>query len=136
MRWRGWALLASGVLASVSCATGVRAQGPVPTDQDKAAATALFDEAKSLLAAGRVGEACRKLEESRRLDPLPGTILNLGACHEREGLTASAAAEFREARAMAERDHRDYRVSFADEHLRALEPSLSMLVIVVGDNAA
>jgi hypothetical protein len=78
-----------------------------------------------------VGEACRKLEESRRLDPLPGTILNLAACHEREGLTASALAEFREARAMADRDGRADRVAYADEHLRALEPRLSKLVIVV-----
>jgi hypothetical protein len=110
------------------------AQG-APTDQDKAAATALFDEAKTLLAAGNVADACRKLEESRRLDPLPGTLLNLAACHEREGLTASAMAEFREARAMAERDHRDDRVKFADEHLKALAPKVSMLVIAVGHDA-
>jgi hypothetical protein len=102
------------------------------TDQDKAVATTLFEEGRTLLAAGRVSEACRKLEESRRLDPLPGTVLNLATCHEREGLTASAVAEFRQARAMAERDHRDDRVAFADEHIRALEPRLSTLVIIVG----
>jgi hypothetical protein len=95
----------------------------------------LFDEARALLAAGKVGEACRKLEESRRLDPVPGTILNLASCHEREGLTASAMAGFREARRMAERDHRDDRVAFAEEHMKALEPHLSMLVIVVGPDA-
>jgi hypothetical protein len=105
------------------------------SDQDKGLATALFDDAKVLLAAGKVGEACRKLEESRRLDPLPGTVLNLASCHEREGLTASAMAEFREARAMAERDHRADRVAFADEHMRALEPRLAMLLIVVSPEA-
>ena len=98
-----------------------------PTDQDKALASMLYDEAKALLAADKVGEACRKLEESRRLDPLPGTVLNLAACHEREGLAASAMAEFREARALAERDHRDDRVAFADEHLKALAEYLSSL---------
>jgi hypothetical protein len=82
-----------------------------------------------------VGEACRKLEESRRLDPLPGTVLNLASCHEREGLTASAMAEFREARAMAEHAHRDDRVAFAEEHMKALEPRLSILVIAVGPDA-
>ena len=127
-------VLAPLVLALAAAATwpsSARAQ----SDQDKGVATVLFDEAKALLAAGKVGEACRKLEESRRLDPLPGTILNLASCHEREGLTASAMAGFREARAMAERDHRDDRVAFAEEHMKALEPRLSMLVIVVGPDA-
>ena len=105
------------------------------SDQDKGLATVLFDDAKALLAAGKVGEACRKLEESRRIVALPGTVLNLAACHEREGLAASAMAEFREARAMAERDHRDDRVAFADEHMKALEPRVSTLVIVVGPEA-
>ena len=105
------------------------------SDQDKAVATTSSRTRRTLLAAGKVGEACRKLEESRRLDPLPGTVLNLAACHEREGLTASAMAEFREARAMAERDHRDDRVAFAEEHMKALEPRLSTLVIVVAPDA-
>jgi hypothetical protein len=123
-------LLLVACLASAAVAWADPARGQ--TDQDKAVATTLFEEGRTLLAAGRVSEACRKLEESRRLDPLPGTVLNLATCHEREGLTASAVAEFRQARAMAERDHRDDRVAFAEEHIRALEPRLSMLVIVVG----
>jgi hypothetical protein len=106
-----------------------------PTDQDRALAATLFDQGHALLEQGHVGEACRKLEESRRLDPLPGTVLNLAACHEREGLTASAMAEFREARALAERDHRDDRVAYADEHLRAMEPRISSLIVVVPPQA-
>jgi hypothetical protein len=129
VRSRALALVPLAVVLAWS--PGVRAQ----SDQDKGVATVLFEEAKALLASGKVGEACRKLEESRRLDPLPGTLLNLASCHEREGLTASAMAEFREARAMADRDHRDDRVAFAEEHMKALEPRLSMLVIVVGPDA-
>ncbi len=106
-----------------------------PSDQEKALATTLFNEAKSLLADGKVAEACRNLEESRRLDPRPGTILNLAACHESEGLMASAASEFREARLLAERDGRRDRVAFADQHLAAIEPKISQLVIVVGPDA-
>src|SRR5580704_16380113 len=108
MGWRSRALFVAAGLAW-ACTNGTaRAQAPAsppapaPTDQDKAAATALFDDARKLLADGKVAEACRKLEESRRLDPLPGTVLNLATCHEREGLAASAVAEFYEARAMAE----------------------------------
>lgn len=122
--------------AATALAQGVPPAPPAPRgDQDKALATALFEEGRQLLAAGKVVEACRKLEESRRLDPLPGTVLNLATCHEREGLTASALAEFREARALAERDKRDDRVAFADEHIKALEPRLSTLVIAVASGA-
>jgi hypothetical protein len=141
MGWRSRALLVAAGLAWVCTNATARAQAPAspvapsPTDQDKAAATALFDDARSLLADGKVAEACRKLEESRRLAPVTGTVLNLATCHEREGLTASAAAEFREARALAEHDHRDDRVAFAEEHLRALEPRLSTLLIVVPPEA-
>ncbi|MGA3123434.1 MAG: Tex-like N-terminal domain-containing protein, partial [Polyangiaceae bacterium] len=91
-----------------------------PTDQDKALATSLYDEGRALFSQNKVSEACRKLEESQRLVPAHGTLLNLAACHEREGLAASAMAEFREARELAERDHDSDRVAFADEHLKAL----------------
>jgi hypothetical protein len=105
-----------------------------PSGEDRALATALFNEARALLADGNVAPACRKLEESKRLDPLPGTLLNLAACHEKEGLLASAFAEFREARVLAERDHRDDRVTFADEHMRAIEPRISKLVIALASD--
>ncbi len=105
------------------------------TDQDKALAASLFDEGRALLSQGKVSDACRKLEESQRLDPLPGTLINLAACHEQEGLTASAVAEFRQARALAQRDHRDDRVAVAEQHLTALESKVSMLVIVVSPEA-
>ena len=103
--------------------------------EDRALATTLFNEARTLMADGKVPEACRKLEESRRLDPLGGTILNLAVCHEKEGLMASAFSEFREARVLAERDRRDDRVALADEHLKAIDSKISKLVIVVGADA-
>jgi hypothetical protein len=130
IRARGRVFAAACAACVLVAATPMHAQAQAPrSDQDKAVATTLFEEGRALLTAGKVSEACRKLEESRRLDPLPGTVLNLAACHEREGLTASAMAEFREARAMAERDGRGDRVAFADEHIKALEARLSTLVI-------
>jgi hypothetical protein len=123
-------------LASViAMAVGSSSARAEPTDQQKALALRLFDEGRSLLAGGKVAEACPKLEESRRLDPLPGTVLNLAVCHEKQGLAASAVAEFYEARAMAERDKREDRVALANIHLHALESQVSNLVIVVGPTA-
>lgn len=72
----------AGALAVQSATTAARAQA---TDQDKALASTLFDEAKVLLAGGQVGAACRKLEESRRLNPLPGTLSTSPCATRRRG---------------------------------------------------
>ncbi len=106
-----------------------------PTDEQRALASTLFDEGKSLMASGKVAEGCRKLEESERLIPLPGTLLNLAVCHELEGKLASAMGEFREARAFAVRDRRDDRVTLADQHLAAIAPHVSKLVVSVAADA-
>jgi hypothetical protein len=134
MRLRLWTA-APALLAGLALATASRQAHAAPTDQDKALASSLFDQARALLGDGKVADACRKLEESRRLDPLPGTLLNLAVCHEKEGLLASAFAEFREARAMAERDNRPDRITLADEHMHAMEPKISALVITVDPGA-
>ena len=68
---------------------------------DKAAADALFDEGKRLLAAGDTAQACAKFETSMKLFDQLGTRLNLADCYEKVGRTASAWAEFREAASLA-----------------------------------
>ena len=66
------------VAAMLLFASAPRAQGA-----DLAAAQGLFDEAKRLVAQGSVAEACPKFLASFKLDPRPGTGVNLADCHEK-----------------------------------------------------
>lgn len=122
-------LLAWLVLACLLTAPGLAvAQG---TTSDRATAEALFREAKRLMDQRKFGDACPKLEESQRLDPQGGTLLNLAVCHAREGKTASAWAEFQEALALAREAKRNDRITLAKRELAKLSPRLSHLVIDV-----
>jgi hypothetical protein len=106
-----------------------------PDAAQKALATKLFNEGKELMTEERIAEACAKLAESQRLDPAPGTILNLAVCHEKQGRTATAWAEYCDARVAAQLAGRADRVAFADQHARALEPKLSHLLVSVRADA-
>jgi hypothetical protein len=106
-----------------------------PTAADKSLATQLFKEGRTLVDQGKVAEGCRKLEESQRLDPGGGTLLNVALCHEKEGRSATAWAEFTEALGIAKKDDRPQRVELAQTHIAALEPTLSRLVIQVPEGS-
>ena len=98
---------------------------------DLAMAEALFQEARKLVEQKRFAEACPKFAESQRLDPGIGTLLNLAACHELEGKTATAWSEFTQALGMAERESRADAQQFARGHLAALTPRLPKITIIV-----
>ena len=102
-----------------------------PSADDKALATMLFQQGRALMAEGRIPEACQKLEESQRLDPAGGTLLNLALCHEQEGRLARSWSEFKEAMVVAKRDGRQDREIEAANHVNLLEPRLSRLTVVV-----
>jgi len=102
-----------------------------PTAQERALAEALFREAKALLDGEKFGEACPKLEESHRLDPKAGTILNLAVCHEKQGKTATAWSDYLEAATFAARAGRKDREDFARERAAALEKEMPRLAVRV-----
>jgi hypothetical protein len=113
------------LIAAVLLATGAaRAQA-----SDPAAAQAMFDEAKQLMAAGRLAEACPKFLVSFKLDPKPGAAVNLADCYEKNGQFASAWARYLEAASLAQRAAQPEREQYARDHAKALEPKLSRVSV-------
>ena len=112
-------------------ATWARAQ----TASDKAAAEALFREGRRLFDSGSYPAACAKLAESERLDPAPGTLLNLAGCYEKNGQTASAWATFKEAVSASHQRGRADWEELARTRAAALEPGLSRLTISVASSS-
>jgi hypothetical protein len=96
---------------------------------NEAAAEALFNEARTLIAAGSIDEGCKKLEASQKLDPGTGTLLHLADCYEKLGRTATAWARFREAASRAARDGRGDWEAIAKTRSAELEPKLAKLRI-------
>jgi hypothetical protein len=116
------------ILASVVINAELRAE-PSPTD--RSLAQSLFEQGKELMDSGSFEQACPKLEESQRLDPGGGTLLNLALCHEQLGKVASAWTDFKAALSDAKRDGRQDRVLAAEEHIALLAPKLPWLTLTV-----
>jgi hypothetical protein len=105
------------------------------SDTESALAEALYRQARELMAQAKYTEACPKLAESYRLDPGTGTLLNLADCRELEGKLATAWLLYSDALLAAQRDRRDDREQFAQQHLNELEPKLSRLTLLVPPEA-
>jgi hypothetical protein len=117
------------LLATLLVAQRARSQNP--------AADALFTEGLKLFDAGRTHEACERFEQSYRLDPALGTLQNLATCHEQDGRTARAHAEFNE---LAERANKaglgqKAREILGRQRAAALEKKLSKIELHVGAGA-
>jgi hypothetical protein len=102
-----------------------------PTVADRAVAESLFQDGRRLLEQGEVSTACTKFAESHRLAPALGSLLNLAACHERDGKTASAWIEFSEAATLSERAKEHERAAYATERAKALSSELATVTIRV-----
>lgn len=115
-------------LACLAAALALSGRVPSAAAQtESGAAQALFDEAKGLMARGSYELACPKLQESQRLEPALGTLLNLADCREKEGKLASAWSLFRDAEAIAHRSGPEEAVAVARQRAAQLEQRVPRL---------
>ncbi len=99
------------------------------------AAEALFEQGRDLMKQKRYAEACEKFEASHKLDPSVGALLNLGDCRQKNGQTASAWTQLRQAIALARQNGDRRREQLARKHAEALEAQLSYLLVEVPEPA-
>jgi len=102
-----------------------RASAQPPAEAAKRAEV-LFEEAREALVRGDYEVACPRFGESYRIDPAPGTLLNLGDCEERRGRPAAAWIAFRSAQRLLAST--DKRAAYALSRAATLEPRLGRLM--------
>jgi tetratricopeptide (TPR) repeat protein len=123
----------AGALLLTSVTPVVRAAGTGAGDA--AHAKKLFADGRAALEAGRLEEACRKFDESHRIDPRVGTLLNLGECLERRALLADALALFNRAVGLA-RVQGDERIEYARGRAGKLVPRIPLLTLRLAPGAS
>ena len=108
-----------------------------PAAADETEGARLFREGRAAMLEGRFDAACPKIAESQRLEPHVGTLLNLAACHERQGKVAGAWVEYQKALTAARADGQPERARLAQQRIDVLEPRVPWLTIVppLGTNA-
>jgi hypothetical protein len=82
-------------------------------------AETLFRQGREAVKRGDYAVACPKFEESQRLDPANGTLLNLALCEEGWGRLVEARMHLREVLAASDLD--EQRRAIAMEHAKALD---------------
>ena len=116
-------------LSAVTCLTLSTEPACAQSASDGATAQALFDRGKKLMKDGKFAEASSALEESQRIEPRSGTLLNLAACYEQSSRLASAWSTYLEAATLAKSTGNAERERGARQRAAALAPRLSKLVI-------
>jgi hypothetical protein len=119
------------VLTVLGAASHARAD-----ERESTSAFTLFEEGKRLMKEGKVSDACPKFLASLRLVKKVATVLNLAACYERAGQTASAWVRYNEGAVLARQSDQADREAFARQHIQALVPKLARITIRVAAPSA
>jgi hypothetical protein len=97
--------------------------------EDRATAEALFQAGREAMDARDYKTACDRFEESHRLEPTAGALLNLANCRDKLGELATAWQRFQEA--IEKLPAGDSRLAVAKERSKALEPRIPKLVLLM-----
>ena len=116
------------LLAALTAAPAVFAQ-----NRDPAGAEVLYRAGRDVARRGDWDSACAKFAESQRLDPAPGTLLNLADCEEHQKHLASAWQHFVQAQQLLQKN--DSRVTFARDRAAALESRLPRITVRLAEGA-
>ena len=118
-------------IALVLCAVVTTARA-----EDAAQAEKMFTDAKALLAAGKLAEACDAFAASQKLESSPSTLMNLGDCRQKNGQLASAWAAYVAVERQVRGDGKYGALAdVAASRAAAILPRLSYLTINVPDSA-
>ncbi|MBW2525594.1 MAG: hypothetical protein JRI23_15530 [Deltaproteobacteria bacterium] len=93
----------------------------------------LFEQGRALMRVNDIDGAIAKFEASMQASPSVGALVNLARCHELEGKTATAAAEYRRAAALADAEKQPERAKAARKLAAALAPKLSHVTVSVAE---
>lgn len=115
------------VVAAFVLALGLVPVAARAEQHDSAAADALFEQGRKAADAGDFVTACQKFYESNRLDPAPGTVLNIADCEEKQGHVATAWTRFEEARQRLPES--DERAGIARQRAQQLKPRIPLLTV-------
>jgi hypothetical protein len=122
--------IASSALV-LSFVSVVHAAGP----DDARRAEQLFEQARKAMDQGDYARACPMLEESQRLDPGGGTLLNLALCHDKSGKLTIAKREYEETLVKAHAAGRKDRERIATEAIAGLVRRIPRVVLIVRETA-
>jgi hypothetical protein len=100
---------------------------------DRAAAEELFLRGKAAMAQQDFAHACKFFDDSYKLDPANGTLLNLAVCHRDSGRVSTAWGEFKQLEGQALRASPPQldRARVAREQADALYPRVSRIKVLV-----
>jgi hypothetical protein len=128
-------MIRTSLVAAFAVVVAMSARPRVVHAQSASAqAELLFRQGRELMTAGKLAEACAAFDESEKLEPAPTTLLNLGACREKNGQLASAWGAYldaeRQTRTATDPANQQLHQISSDK-AQKLEPRISKLTISV-----
>jgi hypothetical protein len=121
----------AGRAAALFLAAAVALAAPPLARAQDAQADALLKDGKKLMGAGKLAEACPKLEESHKLSPKSSTLLEVATCHEKQGKIATAWTEYIDAEGEARKEGRSKVEADAKQRSRKLDAKLPRVTVTV-----